>query len=78
VETILIFHGKELCGKQLEIFSNFPETLDPDEYAKLLPRIESDEDIVMFDEMDNIREEKDWTESDQFQEIINSISEREG
>ena len=40
VEIILRYFDKELRDKQLEILSNFPETMSPDEYSKLMPRIE--------------------------------------
>ena len=40
VEIMFIYYHKELQLKQLEIVSNFPETVSPDRYAKLLPKIE--------------------------------------
>ncbi len=40
VEILFSYFDQELKYKQLEVLSNFPETTDPEQYAKLLPRID--------------------------------------
>ena len=41
VEILFSYFDKELKNKQIQVLSNFPETIYPDDtYAKLLPRIE--------------------------------------
>ncbi len=40
VNILFIYYHKELKGKQLEIIGNFSETIIPDKYARLLPKIE--------------------------------------
>ncbi|RNA26743.1 neuroblastoma-amplified sequence, partial [Brachionus plicatilis] len=73
VEILFCFYSKELRNHQLDILSNFPETLDPDEYAKLLPKIENG-DFFLFDDEDQIREDKDWVELPEFAHIISQAS----
>ena len=40
VEILFSHFDAELKEKQLEVLANFPETMCPDEYERLLPRIE--------------------------------------
>ena len=40
VETLFMYYSNELRDRQLEVLGNFPETLVPEEYARLLPIIE--------------------------------------
>lgn len=40
IEILFTYFDEDLKAKQLEVINNFPETLDPDLYAKLLPKIE--------------------------------------
>ena len=40
VEILFSHFDAELRDKQLEVLGNFPETMWPDEYERLLPRIE--------------------------------------
>lgn len=40
VENLFMYYHETLKDKQLEVLSNFPETMMPEEYAKLLPKIE--------------------------------------
>ncbi|CAF1011878.1 unnamed protein product, partial [Brachionus calyciflorus] len=69
VEILFCYYSKELKHHQLEILNNFPETLDPDEYAKLLPKIENSK-VQLYDEPDEIRDEKDWIELPEFSHLI--------
>jgi hypothetical protein len=40
VEILLSYYYNELEPSYLEILSNFPETIEPEQFSKLLPRIQ--------------------------------------
>lgn len=76
VEVILTYHSRELKQHQLHILANFPETVSPDEYAKLLPKLDAENRVVLFDEEDQIRDDCDWTETAEFQDIVRALEQR--
>ena len=74
VEIILSYFHKELQSKQLEIFSNFPEFLDPDKYVRLLPRLENGTIVRIFNEPDTLRDQTDWIEIPEFQNLLDKTA----
>ncbi len=70
VQFLFSYYHNELKHKQIDVLNNFPETVDPDKYAKLLPKIHNDS-VQIFDDPEDLRDEKDWIEYDKFEFIRN-------
>jgi hypothetical protein len=56
VQFILSFYHNELKHKQIDVLNNFPETVNPDKYAKLLPKIQNGS-VQIFDDPEELRAE---------------------
>ena len=74
VQVIFTYFHSELRHKQLDVLANFPETLDPTHYMRLLPRIRcddatTDQGVVIFDDEDELRDQRDWIEAPQFADL---------
>lgn len=63
------YYGESLMPHWLAIISFFPETLDPLDYQKLLPKCDSEDQLFLLDQCE--LRQKDWSEKLQFNEIVN-------
>ncbi|KAK0162101.1 hypothetical protein PV327_008465 [Microctonus hyperodae] len=68
VEILFTYHGQKLIPHWLAIISCFPETLNPNEYEKLLP--ECDENGQLFLLYQRELRPKDWVEKNEFEFIF--------
>ncbi|KAK0092818.1 hypothetical protein PV326_000527 [Microctonus aethiopoides] len=68
VEILFTYHGQKLIPHWLAIISCFPETLNPNEYEKLLP--ECDDNGQLFLLYQRELRPKDWLEKNEFEFIF--------
>lgn len=76
VEILLTYYHKELQPNYLKILANFPETINPDSYSHLLPKLNGQE-VCLFDDQASIRDNQDWTELDEYRKVIESFQHNE-
>ena len=54
--------------------SNFPETLEPEKYIRLLPKIEDQSGkVVFYNEPEKLRDQADWIEMAEFESVMREI-----
>ncbi|XP_057318854.1 NBAS subunit of NRZ tethering complex-like [Microplitis mediator] len=68
VRLLFTYHGQKLMAHWLPIISYFPETLNPNEYKKLLP--ECDDQGQLFLLYQKELRPKDWSEKHEFDPIV--------
>ncbi|XP_032685175.1 neuroblastoma-amplified sequence-like isoform X2 [Odontomachus brunneus] len=69
VEIMFTYYGESLMPHWLAIISFFPETLNPLDYQKLLPKCDSEGQLFLLDQCE--LRQKDWSEKLEFNEIVN-------
>lgn len=65
VEIMFTYHGDVLLPHWLPVLSNFPETMDPNEYKTLLPECTANGNVIPRSQI-QLREQ-DWCEEADFQ-----------
>lgn len=65
------YYGNILLPHWLAIISFFPETLNPSNYQKLLPHCDLEGQLFLPDQCE--LRQKDWSERNVFNEIINFV-----
>lgn len=63
------YYKESLLPHWLAIINFFPETLNPLDYERLLPKCDSEGQLYLLDQRE-IRQ-KDWSEYPKFYEVIN-------
>ncbi|KAF7386326.1 hypothetical protein HZH68_013458 [Vespula germanica] len=71
VEIMFAYYGNILLPHWLAIISFFPETLNPSNYQKLLPHCDLEGQLFLPDQYE--LRQKDWSERNIFDEVINFI-----
>lgn len=69
------YYGEKLIPHWLAIISYFPETLNPENYQKLLPECDFEGCLLLLYQQE--LRQKDWVERSLFSEIINVESDED-
>ncbi|PSN37576.1 Neuroblastoma-amplified sequence [Blattella germanica] len=77
VETMFTYHGSIILPHWLAVLSNFPETMNPQEYRSLLPECDSTGHLFQWTKIQ--RRSQDWCENSNFEYICknNRVSDAE-
>ena len=65
VDIMFTYHGGVILPHWLPILSNFPETLNPQEYGSILPECDAEGNLFHWSEV-QLRDQ-DWCEKPSFQ-----------